>query len=261
MFRAKEYVKAESLEEAYQLNQKKSSVLVGGMMWLKMENLYKVTAVDLNGLGLDTIEETGEGFSIGCMCTLRQLELHQGLNRYFHDVFKECTRHIVGVQFRNTATVGGSIFGRYGFSDLLTCMMMLDTTVELYKGGLVPLAEFAAMKYNRDILVRIYIKKDGRIPAYASQRNSKTDFPVIACGVAKKEDSYFVSVGARPLKAVLVTVSGRAAAEDAASEAVSQITFHDNMRAGGEYRRHLAGVYVKRLIEQTDELQRRGGEA
>ena len=32
MFHAKEYVKAESLEQAYALNQKKSNVLVGGMM-------------------------------------------------------------------------------------------------------------------------------------------------------------------------------------------------------------------------------------
>lgn len=259
MFRAKEYVKADSLEEAYQLNQKKSTVLVGGMMWLKMENLYKVTAVDLNGLGLNTIEETEDGFLIGCMCTLRQLELHQGLNQYFHSVFKECTRHIVGVQFRNTATVGGSIFGRYGFSDILTCMMMLDTTVELYKGGMVPLAEFAEMKYNRDILVRIHIKKDGRIPAYATQRNSKSDFPVIACGVAKKDDHYFVAVGARPLKAMLVTISSQPAEAEAA--ALSRITFHDNMRASGEYRKHLAGVYVTRLIEQVDELQRRGEKA
>ena len=37
MFHAKEYVKAESLEQAYELNQKKSNVLAGGMMWLKME--------------------------------------------------------------------------------------------------------------------------------------------------------------------------------------------------------------------------------
>ena len=32
MFHAKEYVKAESLEQAYALNQKKSNVLVGGMI-------------------------------------------------------------------------------------------------------------------------------------------------------------------------------------------------------------------------------------
>ena len=80
MFHVKEYVRPQSLQEAYELNQKRSSVLVAGMMWLKMGNGYKVTAVDLSGLGLDGIEEDEQEFRIGCMCSLRQLELHPGLH-------------------------------------------------------------------------------------------------------------------------------------------------------------------------------------
>ncbi len=41
------------------------------------------TVIDLSGLGLDQIEETEDEFRIGCMCSLRQLELHKGLNQYF----------------------------------------------------------------------------------------------------------------------------------------------------------------------------------
>lgn len=186
MVRFKNYVKAGSLSEAYELNQKKSSIVGGGMMWLKLQNRVKMTLIDLSGLGLDTIEETDEEFRIGCMCTLRMLETHEGLNTYFQGVFKECTRAIVGVQFRNGATVGGSVFGRFGFSDIMTCLMALDTYVELYQGGVVSLKEFNHMKYDRDILVRIIIKKDGRRAAYAAQRRSGTDFPLIACCVAKK---------------------------------------------------------------------------
>ncbi len=252
-------MKAESLKEAYELNQKRSSVVIGGMMWLKMENLYKVTAIDLSDLGLDGIEEDEEAFRIGCMCPLRKLELHEGLNRYFDGVFKECTRWIVGTQFRNGATVGGSVFGRYGFSDILTCLMMLDTYVELYAGGIIPLKEFAAMKYDRDILVRIIIKKDGRRAAYVTQRRSKTDFPLIACGVAKKDGTFYVSVGARPQRAKLVTVeegdcgSSNRGGSDGKEEnryslladmAVEQLDFYDNMRGSGEYRKHLDKVYV-----------------
>ena len=256
MFRAKEYVKAESLKEAYELNQKRSSVVIGGMMWLKMENLYKVTAIDLSDLGLDGIEEDEETFRIGCMCSLRKLELHEGLNLYFDGVFRECTRWIVGTQFRNGATVGGSVFGRYGFSDILTCLMMLDTYVELYAGGIIPLKEFAAMKYDRDILVRIIIRKDGRRAAYVTQRRSKTDFPLIACGVAKKDGEFYVSVGARPQRAKLVVVAGGDGGSDSysllAKAAVEQLDFYDNMRGSGEYRKHLAEVYVRRLMEQLD---------
>lgn len=257
MFRAKEYVKADSLKDAYALNQKKSNIIIGGMMWLKMSSFYKVTVIDLSQLGLNHIEEDEQEFRIGCMCTLRQLELHEGLNRCFNGVFRESTRHIVGTQFRNTATIGGSVFGRYGFSDLLTCLMMLDTWVELYQGGMVPIQEFAEMKRDRDILVRIIIKKDGRFSAYASQRQSATDFPVIACAVAMKEDRWYVSIGARPHKARLAVIPFRDAkdAAEAARLAACQMDFQSNLRASGDYRRHLAHVYIKRLMEQLIEEQ------
>lgn len=254
MFHVKEYVRPQSLQEAYELNQKRSNVLVAGMMWLKMGNGYKAAAIDLSGLGLDQIEEDDKEFRIGCMCTLRQLELHSSLNACFQGVFKECTRHIVGTQFRNGATVGGSIFGRYGFSDILTCMMMLDTYVELYKGGIVPLDTFAQMKYDRDILVRVIIKKDGRRAAYVTQRNTKTDFPVIACAAAKKDHTYYIAVGARPEKARLAVLERTedSVLPDLAKAAAEQYTYHSNMRAGGEYRRYLAEVYLRRLMEQLE---------
>ena len=51
MIKIKEYVKVQSLEEAWQLNQKKSSVILGGMLWLKMQNRNVGTAIDLSGLG------------------------------------------------------------------------------------------------------------------------------------------------------------------------------------------------------------------
>ena len=38
MLKIKEYVKVNSLEEAYELNQKKSSRVLGGMVWMKMMN-------------------------------------------------------------------------------------------------------------------------------------------------------------------------------------------------------------------------------
>ena len=90
MMTIREYKKAESLEEAWQLNQKKPNRVLGGMIWLKMENINVGTAIDLSGLGLDTIEETDEGFSIGAMVTLRQLELHPGLAAYTDGAGNRC---------------------------------------------------------------------------------------------------------------------------------------------------------------------------
>ncbi len=226
MILIREYRKAESLEEAWKLNQKRSNRIVGGMMWLKMSRGRVQTAIDLSGLGLDTIEEREDAFVIGSMVTLRQLETHPGLNSYTDGALKEALRHIVGVQFRNGATVGGSLFGRYGFSDVLTVFMMLDAQVELYKGGVVPIADFAKMPYDRDVLVRVAVRKKKETYYYQSVRNTDTDFPVLTCGAALTEDGGLrLCFGARPQKAVLLedrdgllSGLGAAASGDAADD-------------------------------------------
>ena len=200
----REYKRAESLEEAWQLNQKKSNRVLGGMVWLKMGKMQIGTAIDLSSLGLDTIEETGEEFRIGCMVTLRDLELDPGLNSYTDGAARESVRHIVGVQFRNLATVGGSIYGRYGFSDVLTMFLTMDSYVELYKGGIIPLKEYAKMPYDRDILVRLIVKKEKAAFDYQSVRNSQTDFPVLTCCVSLIGNEARTVIGARPARAMVV---------------------------------------------------------
>lgn len=254
MFNFERIIRVESLEEAWKLNQERSNVVLGGFMWMKLANRSIASAIDLSGLGLDRIEETAEDFRLGCMCSLRSLELHDGLEREFPGFLRSALSHIVGVQFRNGATVGGSLSGRYGFSDVLTALMALDTEVELYKGGVISLREFSARKPDNDILVRIIIKKDGRRVSYQSQRISKTDFPIIAVATAEKDGRVFVAVGARPARAELVEREGDFKDEESllafAQGAADEFSYGKDMRGGAEYRRHLAEVYIKRGLRE-----------
>ena len=252
MIKIKDYVRVGSLEEAYELNQKRSACILGGMLWTKMGQRQVQTAIDLSGLGLDQIEESEEEFSIGCMVTLRQMEEHEGLNAYTDGAARESVRSIVGVQFRNLATVGGSIFGRFGFSDVLTLFLALDTEVELVHAGRMPLAEFACSKRDRDVLVRLIVKKHEGVTVYQSHRNSRTDFPVL---------------GARPAKAARVELpaelaeklaAGKASAEElkaAASEISDQFTYGSNMRGSAEYRHHLGRVLLRRCMEEIQKKE------
>lgn len=244
------YLRPESLSEAYELNQKKTNRVLGGMMWLRLCSPRIQNAIDLSGLDLDYIKETEEAFEIGAMCSLRSLEVHPGLESYFHGAVRESVRHIVGVQFRNQATVGGSIYGRFGFSDVLTCLLALDTEVVLVHAGKMTLAEFADRKRDRDILEKIIIKKDGRRVVYLSQRAAKTDFPVVACTVSKKGTDWYVSVGARPAKAELVVIH-ETEADALAEKAVAEMKFGSNMRGSSEYREAVAKVLVRRAAEDV----------
>ena len=104
---------------------------------------------------------------------------------------------IVGVQFRNLATAGGSIWGRFGFSDVLTLFLALDAKVELYKGGVMPLERFAALPYDRDILVRLIVPKTSCRLAYEAMRIQRTDLPVLTCAVAQTGGETRAVIGAR----------------------------------------------------------------
>ena len=266
MISIREYKKAQSLEEAWQLNQKRANRVIGGMLWLKMGKANVQTAIDLSGLGLDRIEETPEGFSIGCMTTLRQLEIHPGLDAYTGGAMKEALRHIVGVQFRNLATAGGSLFGRYGFSDVLTVFLALDAQVELYKGGTVPLETFAGMPYDRDILVRVLLKKRPVSCVYQSARNTDTDFPALTCCGVRTDEGLRICVGARPQKAMLLPdrdglLSAPFAKEKAAAigaYAAERIPTGSNMRGSAEYRTQLVRTLVTRAAERLAEPERKG---
>lgn len=258
MITIKEYVRAKSLEEAWQLNQNKRNRILGGMLWMRLGNGVVNTAIDLSELELDFIEENEEEFSIGAMASLRELEIHKGLNQYTDYAVKNAVKDIVGVQFRNMATVGGSIWGRFGFSDVLTVFMALDSYVELYKGGIVPLEEFAKRKEDNDILVRLIVKKTSGKVVYSAMRNQSTDFPVLTCAISNLNNEYRAVIGARPGKAVIYYDKEKRLKNEVTQEAIKlfaedvskNVGIQSNVRGSKEYRTHLIKVLVERGLEE-----------
>ena len=247
MITIQKYVRAQSLEEAWQLNQNKRNRILGGMLWLRLGNGSVNTAIDLCDLGLNTIEETEDQFIIGAMVTLRDLEMHDGLNTYSGNAVRNAVKDIVGVQFRNMATVGGSIWGRFGFSDVLTAFLAMDSYVELYKGGIIPLEQFAKMKKDNDLLVRLIVKKTPCKVTYTSMRNQSTDFPVLACVVAYMNGEYRAAIGARPARAILIR---NQKAENFADFVAENAPTENNIRGSAAYRTHLIKVLVERSMNE-----------
>ena len=256
MITIQKYVRAQSLEDAWQLNQNRRNRILGGMLWLRLGKGTVNTAIDLCDLGLDTIEENDEAFSIGAMATLRDLETHESLNAYCENAVANAVKDIVGVQFRNMATVGGSIWGRFGFSDVLTVFLAMDTYVELYKGGIIPLEQFNNMKKDNDILVRIIVKKTPCKMVYTAMRAQRTDFPVLACAVSCLGGECRASVGARPARAQIYRDENKLAAGAVTEENASAFAAfvaekaptEGNVRGSAAYRTHLIRVLVKRCM-------------
>ncbi len=225
-------------------------------MWLKMSRRTHSTLIDLCDLGLDTIEEDEQEFRIGAMVTLRQMETHPGLDAYSCGAVRDAFKDIVGVQFRNGATLGGSLWRRMGFSDILTVFMAMDSYVELHKGGLVALEDFARMQPDRDVIVRLIVKKTPGAFAYQAVRKQRTDLPSLNCAAGKVGDEWRVVVGARPARAallrdergILADGMGQESAARFGEYAAEVLSVGSNMWGSAAYRRALIPAVVRRAL-------------
>lgn len=257
---SKVYERPQTIEEAYTLAQKKQNVVLGGMGWLKMQNRSVNTLIDLSDLHLDEVVEDDVFLEMGCMVSLRQLETDNILRANLHDYFHEVCKGIVGVQFRNTVTLGGSVFGRFGFSDIITALLVCDAEVQLQSVGWIKLSDFLTTKREADLLLRVRIPKVQRKLAYEVERLSASDFPIVNVAVSREDDVYKIAIGARPSIASLKQISVRdvdVTSFESCMKSIESIvlsyTFLDNSRASAKYREHLATVLLARAIMRLED--------
>ena len=251
MYTAESYRLAASAEEAFLLlREDPRSAVIGGGLWMRSGSGRYSTLIDLSRAGLDAIELKDGAVTIGACVTLRQIETSPVLREAGMEALSECVRPIVGVPFRNMATVGGSVCARLGFSDPITAMLAMDARVTLFGAGEMPLEDYLAKPPKRDLLLSVTLPADGRIPAYETLRLTATDIGMLdLCAAALPDGSWRVSVGARPGAAVRCrgaeSALGRGDA-DGANEAVRALAYGSTHRASAEYRREMSAVLLGR---------------
>lgn len=258
-----DYLRPESLEEACEvIKTKKPARVLGGGLYLRMGDRRIGLAIDLSDLGLDYINENNDNFEVGAMTTLRELETNSALNAYFGNLFSDALRDIVGVQLRNIATVGGTVYQKYGFSDVIPALLALNARVSFVDSGEVSLEEYISEAgFRKDILEKIIIPKS-RCEGTSNQtvRMSKGDYAMLVVSVAKLDGKYRVVVGARPRRAALALkaneyLNSNVLSEEVATKAgeivAEELVFGTNNRATAEYRQEVAKVLVKRAIMEV----------
>jgi CO/xanthine dehydrogenase FAD-binding subunit len=261
VFTVLDVVQPDKLEEAYEiLIKRRNNLILGGCAFLKMSNKRIGTGIDLSKLNLDYITEDHEHFEIGAMTTLRDMETNSLLKENFNGILPKSVRDIIGVQFRNGVTVGASVYSRFGFSDLITALLVLDTEVELYKSGRIPLRDFLENPYEKDILIRLWIKKNPRTAVFSSFRKSASDFAVLNVAVSKLNGQWTIAAGARPRRAAIAVSASEALGhgnlsiediDNAAQKASEELSFGTNARGSSSYRKTLCQVFVKRGIMEV----------
>lgn len=273
MFSLRDIVQPETEKEAYELlTKQKSNTILGGCAFLRLGSKRIGTGIDLAKLNLDQITEREGYIEIGAMTSLRDLEMNPLLKEAFDGIIPKAIGNIIGVQFRNGVTVGGSVYSKYGFSDLIPALLALDTEVELYKAGRIPLSEFLERPSEEDLLTHIRIRQEERRATYLNLRISASDFPVLTVAVSCVGESWKIAIGARPRTAQLahkaveqLSLALLEAKDDGidkdqginkALEAISdqvaeELNFGTNARGSAEYRKEICKVLVKRGITEV----------
>lgn len=165
----------------------------------------------------------------------------------------------MGVQLRNTATVGGSIYGRFGFSDVLSAFLALDSYVELTGAGRVPLAEFVDMGYVRDVIEHVVVVKHDYRASYEAVRKAATDFPSLNVTAAWWDNSWHVAVGARPLRATLLQGEACGLVSEQPSEdelralaaSVRVLSYGTNLWGSADYRRCISAPLAVQAVRRA----------
>ena len=247
-----------TLEEANALIVEHRGMPLGGGAWVHMTTKAAELVVDLSGLGLDYIRDAGDSIEIGAMVTARTLETSPLLAAEFGGLFRSATEHLVGVQLRNIITAGGTVAGKYGFSDLITVLVALDASLVLYGNKTVDIMSFLTGPREGPFLLEKIVVGKGARASYQSVRVTRNDFAILNACAAFSGGLWRIAIGARPAAARLSLEAARvlgsdgapsvAAAGRAGAAAAAELSFGDDTRGSSTYRRAICSVLVRRAI-------------
>jgi carbon-monoxide dehydrogenase medium subunit len=253
-------------------------VVAGGhslipMMKLRMADLGHL--IDLQDIdSLKGIEIGADTVSIGAMVTQHELITHAGLHEVL-PIMREAALQIADPQVRYAGTVGGNVANGDPGNDMPGLMQCLDATYEVEGADAtrrVKARDFYQSAYftardDEEILTRIYIPRPaaGSGYAYEKQKRKIGDYATAACGALISMDGgtcTHASIAMTNLSDTPVWSEGAGAlligtscSSDDISAAVAACLevinpMQDN-RGPVEFKRHVAGVIIRRAIERA----------
>jgi len=250
-----EYLRPTTMEEAVGLLEK-GIPLAGGTELTPLRNKLKAV-IDLTELGLDSIRISDHSIEIGSTTKLQAI-LEQG---NLPGVLSEACQLEAGWNLRNMATLGGAIKVSDGRSPLLSVLLAMNVTVHYEPDSkTMRLDEFLNVRGKPQIIRKVEFEKPKAL-LYEQVARAPRDFPVVCAAVSiddGAEGEYRVGValggyGDRPLRLSEGELKGQQGVDlEKASQIASQaFAKAEDAWASAEYRSHVAGVLVKRLLAES----------
>jgi carbon-monoxide dehydrogenase medium subunit len=256
------YVRARSFEEAFEaLQDLDAKVLAGGQSLLpvlKLRIVRPTLLVDIGELAVGGVERREGEVRVGALTTWDALTNVRELEGPAFAAMRECAADVGDLQVRNRGTLGGSLVHADPASDMPAVILALGARLVLrtaagereVDGADFFVGPFLTALTAAELLVEVRFPVP---PAGSGSAYAKIEHP--ASGFALAGAAALV----RPDAGRAVAVTGVAAhpflLPDGAEpdQALAEAEIYGDEFAPAEYRRHLAGLVVRRALERAEE--------
>jgi carbon-monoxide dehydrogenase medium subunit len=271
------YAKARSVAHAIELLVDDDARLLAGgqslIATLNMRLSHPALLVDINGVGgLDRIESNNGHIEIGALVRHAQAERSSELARRA-PLIALAMPHIGHPAIRNRGTIGGSVAFADPAAELPACVLALgaDLTIAGPRGSRIVRADdffkglFETALTARDVLTAIRIPAAGadtRV-GFAEFARRHGDYAMVGLAACARADgqrlrdlrlAYF-GVAPTPVRAHHAEQALTERDIDAAVHVLAQdLNPPDDVQASGAVKIHLAGVLLRRVARQLDQV-------
>ena len=243
-----EYYRPETLPEALELLKQPDTLPLGGGTLLSTLKSASVKVVDLQALGLNTLQKKGNNLEIGATVTLQQLLEGE----HTPDALKGALKLEAPLNIRNTATVAGTLVAADGRSTFTTVMLALDAklTVDGRRSTVDGLGEFLPLRPDNlrgTLITAIQIPLNAKL-GFESVARTPADKPIVCAALATWPSGRTRLALGGYGKAPLLAMDGT---ESEGLDAAAQNAFHEatDECASVEYRMDVAATLAKRCQE------------
>lgn len=275
-----EYIRATSVEDAVaalSASGGTAKILAGGQSLVPMLNFRLVDAptfIDINAIeNLSDIEETqNNGLRIGATTRHHAVEMSEAVEARF-PVIHAAMKHVAHLAIRNRGTIGGSLSHADPAAEWPALALLLDATVITASSSgerAIPASEFflaplttALTDDEMVIAVDLPGLPDGCGWGFEEMAQRHGDFAIagaaavvaIADGEISQARVAVFGADETPVrataaeKALIGQTPTAATIAEAARTACAELNPMTDLHGSADYRRHLAGVLVRRVVE------------
>lgn len=239
------YHRPQTLDEALTLLAQPNTVPLGGGTLLSHPMLDPVSVVDLQRLGLDSINKKGNDLELGATLTLQALLESE----HCPETLKSAIKLEAPINIRNSATVAGTLVASDGRSPFATALLSLDAKiiVNSEQSTVISIGEFLPLR-PRGLITSIIIPLNTKF-AFEFVSRTPADKPIICAALTQWNSGRTRLTLGGYGKSPLLAMDGT---EDDGLEAAASNAYHEanDEWASAEYRMDVAAVLAKRCLEK-----------